>query len=106
MVSGFQPLEFDEKGQPVIRRVSELPSEKASKKCGIPRRYLLGIIILIFVVATALGLGLGLGLGNKKHHNSAPWVALLILLQAYAHMPSGSDLVILIPTARQIQNFV
>ncbi|KAL5389669.1 hypothetical protein DPSP01_002164 [Paraphaeosphaeria sporulosa] len=66
VVSGFQPLEFDEKGQPVSRRVSELPSDKAPKTCGIPRRYLFGVIILIFVVATALGLGLGLSLGNKK----------------------------------------
>lgn len=66
IVSGFQPLEFDEKGQPVSRRVSELPSEKSSKKCGIPRRYLFGVIILVFVVAAALGLGLGLGLGNKE----------------------------------------
>ncbi|KAL5413124.1 hypothetical protein PMIN03_003902 [Paraphaeosphaeria minitans] len=60
VVAGFQPLEFDEKGQPVSRRVSELPSKKASKTCGIPRRYLFGLIILIFVVVTALGLGLGL----------------------------------------------
>ncbi|KAL5434242.1 hypothetical protein PMIN05_007896 [Paraphaeosphaeria minitans] len=66
VVAGFQPLEFDEKGQPVSRRVSELPSKKASKTCGIPRRYLFGLIILIFVVATALGLGLGLSLGNRK----------------------------------------
>lgn len=72
VVSGFQPLEFDEKGQPVSRRVSELPSEKAPKKCGIPRRYLLGVIILVFVVAAALGLGLGLGLGNKKKEDSSP----------------------------------
>ncbi|KAF2683222.1 hypothetical protein K458DRAFT_340129 [Lentithecium fluviatile CBS 122367] len=66
VVSGFQPLEFDEKGEPVPRRVSELPSEKAPKTCGIPRRYLVGIIILVFVVMVALGLGLGLGLGMKR----------------------------------------
>jgi hypothetical protein len=69
VVSGFQPLEFNEKGEPVPRRVSELPSEKAPKTCGIPRRYLFGIIILLFVVLLALGLGLGLGLGMVKKNN-------------------------------------
>jgi hypothetical protein len=66
VVSGFQPLEFDEKGEPVHRRVSELPEEKAPKTCGIPRKYLFGVIILVFVLLVALGLGLGLGLGMKK----------------------------------------
>ena len=80
VVSGFQPLEFDEKGQPVSRRVSELAPEEASKTCGIPRRYLFGVIILIFVVAAALGLGLGLGLGNKRKSVTA-WV----------HRPSRRD---------------
>lgn len=71
-MSGFQPLEFNEKGEPVPRRVSELPSEKGDdKRCGIPRRYLLGVIILVFVVLLALGLGLGLGLGLKKDHKSS-----------------------------------
>jgi hypothetical protein len=70
VVSAFQPLEFDEKGQPVSRRVSELPSEQLPKTCGIPRRYLFGGIILIFAVATALGLGLGLSLGNKRKSNT------------------------------------
>ena len=72
VVSGFQPLEFDEKGEPVQRRVSELPEEKEKKVCGIPRRYVMGVIILVFVVLVALGLGLGLGLGMKKKSNDTP----------------------------------
>jgi hypothetical protein len=67
VVSGFQPLEFDEKGAPIpSRRESELPPEKP-KTCGLPRRYFLGLIILIWVVLIAIGLGVGLGIGlNKK----------------------------------------
>jgi hypothetical protein len=75
VVSGFQPLEFDEKGEPVLRRVPELPEEKQdSNTCGIPRRYLFGVIILAFVVMVALGLGLGLGLGMKKKSNKTTYV--------------------------------
>jgi len=71
VVSGFQPLGFDEKGQPTSRRVSELASEHPPKTCGIPRRYVFGIIILIFTLAVALGLGLGLGLSSKNKKDSS-----------------------------------
>jgi hypothetical protein len=66
VVSGFQPLEFDEKGAPIpSRRESELPPEKP-RTCGLPRRYFLGAIILIFVILVAVGLGVGLGIGLEK----------------------------------------
>lgn len=65
-MSGFQPLEFNEKGEPIMRRESELPPEKEPRVCGIPRRYLFGVIILVFVVFVAIGLGIGLGIGLKK----------------------------------------
>jgi hypothetical protein len=72
VVSGFQPMEFYEKNDPVDRRVSELPEEEAPKTCGISRKYLFGVIILVFVVLVALGLGLGLGLGMKKKGHDTP----------------------------------
>ncbi|KAF2650858.1 hypothetical protein K491DRAFT_720389 [Lophiostoma macrostomum CBS 122681] len=72
IVSGFQPLAFDEKGEPIPpRRESELPAEKP-RTFGIQRRYLLGIIILIWVLLLAIGLGVGLGLGLKKDNNHGP----------------------------------
>lgn len=71
VVSGFQPLEFDEKGDPIpSRRESELPPEKKPKTCGLPTRYFLGLIILIWVVLLAVGLGVGLGVGLKKKNES------------------------------------
>ena len=106
VVSGFQPLEFDEKGQPVSRRVSELPSEKSSKKCGIPRRYLLGVIILAFVVAAALGLGLGLSLGNKKKGNSSSYAVLITSIMRITYLYVGADRVTLIHTAPRTQTSV
>ena len=71
VISGFQPLEFDEKGEPLPRRVSENPTEKEPKKFGIPRRYLMGVILLVFVVLLALGLGLGLGLGLRQDNGDS-----------------------------------
>ncbi|KAF2644169.1 hypothetical protein P280DRAFT_226235 [Massarina eburnea CBS 473.64] len=69
-VSGFQPLEFDEKGEPVSRRESGMPAEREKRTLGIPDRYLAGAILLLFAVLVALGLGLGLGLGMKKQNQN------------------------------------
>lgn len=72
VVSSFPPPpEFDEKGEPVSRRGTEDPIEKP-KLCGIPRRYVLGLIILIWVVLLAIGLGVGLGIGLQKNKSKAP----------------------------------
>jgi hypothetical protein len=66
VVSGFPPLGYEEKGELVLaHRMSELPPEK-SKICGLPRRYLIGAIILAWVIILAIGLGVGLGVGLKK----------------------------------------
>jgi len=106
VVSGFQPLEFDEKGDPVPRRVSELPPEKAPKTCGIPRRYLFGVIILVFVALVALGLGLGLGLGMKKKGKDTcvyPWLLSVASLTLHS---AALEQVVLILTVWIIQNIV
>jgi hypothetical protein len=71
VVSGFQPLEFDEKGAPIpSRRESGMPSEKP-KTCGLSRRYFLGWLILTWVAITAIGLGVGLGLGLDKKKSTS-----------------------------------
>lgn len=70
VVSGFQPLGFEDKRDDLdpSRRESGLPSEKP-RTCGLPRRYFIGVIILIWVILLAIGLGVGLGVGLKKKHS-------------------------------------
>jgi hypothetical protein len=63
VISGFQPIEFDHKGDPIpSRRESEQPEEK-KRICGLTRGYFLGLVILL---AIGLGVGLGVGLNQKK----------------------------------------
>jgi hypothetical protein len=68
VVSGFQPLEFDEKGAPIpSHRGSEVPVAERTT-CGLRRRHFIACVILVWVILVAVGLGLGLGIGLRKKH--------------------------------------
>lgn len=68
VVSGFQPLEVDQKGDPHPPR-RQIPPRAKPGTCGLPRRHFICVIILLWVLLVAVALGVGLGIGLKKKHS-------------------------------------